>query len=280
MGFKARCRKKFRGTVRFLTLAYSTSGAGRDDLFYEYDPTPYDGGYDPDLTFGKPLPASKQTCYSPSKYSSSSFENFDYGSLPSPYGDSQPAATTTIAQEEKEERPTRDEDSESHHDPGDSHGNGIEDDVLELSGPLVNPSHGDGEEQPVYHGYGWPWPEEYGYGYGYGSTDHGFRTSPASDYWWDEPSLFADPFNLRDSVPPSQGYYNGRVRNSQQETEQGGHASSWKGAEELMDAIFGSSKPNYEYPAPERSGYDQHIYQLDKHEESSWFQSSYRYASY
>ncbi|KAL5579198.1 hypothetical protein UlMin_011640 [Ulmus minor] len=31
--------------------------------FDEYDPTPYDGGYDISQTYGKPLPPSDQTCY-------------------------------------------------------------------------------------------------------------------------------------------------------------------------------------------------------------------------
>ncbi|AQK74850.1 Uncharacterized protein Zm00014a_033772 [Zea mays] len=41
-------------------------GGGRADEvadFDEYDPTPYGGGYDIALTFGRPLPPSEETCY-------------------------------------------------------------------------------------------------------------------------------------------------------------------------------------------------------------------------
>ncbi|XP_058107754.1 uncharacterized protein At5g39570-like isoform X3 [Magnolia sinica] len=59
-----------------------------DDDFPEYDPTPYDGGLDLVLTYGKPLPASDATCYPPSLQdpNSSTLKGFSYGSIPSPYG--------------------------------------------------------------------------------------------------------------------------------------------------------------------------------------------------
>ncbi|GJM86818.1 hypothetical protein PR202_ga02713 [Eleusine coracana subsp. coracana] len=50
-------------------------GGGRADEvadFDEYDPTPYNGGYDIALTFGRPLPPSDETCYPISTTSSTS----------------------------------------------------------------------------------------------------------------------------------------------------------------------------------------------------------------
>lgn len=52
-------------------------GGGRADEvadFDEYDPTPYNGGYDIALTFGRPLPPSEETCYPISTSSSSSYD--------------------------------------------------------------------------------------------------------------------------------------------------------------------------------------------------------------
>lgn len=57
--------------------------------FEEYDPTPYDGGYDQRMTYGKPLPPSDLTCYPrslPQSQSHTPIPNFSYDSIPSPYG--------------------------------------------------------------------------------------------------------------------------------------------------------------------------------------------------
>lgn len=43
-------------------VSYSTVEFNEPD-YEEYDPTPYGGGYDPSLTYGKPLPPSAETCY-------------------------------------------------------------------------------------------------------------------------------------------------------------------------------------------------------------------------
>jgi hypothetical protein len=54
-------------------------GAKADEVadFDEYDPTPYGGGYDIALTFGRALPPSDETCYaiSTATTSSSSYES-------------------------------------------------------------------------------------------------------------------------------------------------------------------------------------------------------------
>ncbi|XP_019452945.1 PREDICTED: uncharacterized protein LOC109354716 isoform X1 [Lupinus angustifolius] len=74
---------------------FSRSNRDGDDTvddYDEYDPTPYGGGYDIHLTYGRPLPPSDETCYSLNE--SSGNEDFDYDrpnyssySEPSAYGD-------------------------------------------------------------------------------------------------------------------------------------------------------------------------------------------------
>ncbi|CAN4078271.1 unnamed protein product [Withania somnifera] len=58
-----------------------------DTVFDEYDPTPYDGGYDMAQTYGKPLLPSNDICYPRSVPESNGFplDGFDYGSNRSPY---------------------------------------------------------------------------------------------------------------------------------------------------------------------------------------------------
>ena len=56
------------------------------DDFDEFDPTPYGGGYDLAVTFGRPLPPSEETCY-PCSAPSTSYDAPHYSaSEPSPYG--------------------------------------------------------------------------------------------------------------------------------------------------------------------------------------------------
>lgn len=55
---------------------YSRGREDEVDDFDEYDPTPYGGGYDIVLTYGRPLPPSNETCY---LSSSSPSDDFDYG---------------------------------------------------------------------------------------------------------------------------------------------------------------------------------------------------------
>ncbi|KDO36693.1 hypothetical protein CISIN_1g017568mg [Citrus sinensis] len=64
-----------------------------DDVtdFDDYDPTPYDGGYDITLTYGRPLPPSDETCYPSSSASDGDFDyarpKFSSHSEPSAYAD-------------------------------------------------------------------------------------------------------------------------------------------------------------------------------------------------
>lgn len=58
-----------------------------DTQFDEYDPTPYDGGFDMAQIYGKPLPPSNEICYllSSPKSNGLPLDGFDYGSNNSPY---------------------------------------------------------------------------------------------------------------------------------------------------------------------------------------------------
>ncbi|RZB71112.1 hypothetical protein D0Y65_035867 [Glycine soja] len=76
-------------------MSFFSRGRRDDDTvddYDEYDPTPYGGGYDIALTYGRPIPPSDETCYPLG--ASSSDDNFDYdrpqytsNAEPSAYGD-------------------------------------------------------------------------------------------------------------------------------------------------------------------------------------------------
>lgn len=60
------------------TMSYYAKGHRADedevDDFDEYDPTPYGGGYDLHLTYGRPLPPSDEICYPKDSFTSDSFD--------------------------------------------------------------------------------------------------------------------------------------------------------------------------------------------------------------
>ncbi|XP_042028351.1 uncharacterized protein LOC121775338 isoform X2 [Salvia splendens] len=62
--------------------------------FEEYDPTPYGGGYDQAITYGKPLPPSDRICYPRSVPQPDALDNFSFDSIPSPYGKDQDVILT------------------------------------------------------------------------------------------------------------------------------------------------------------------------------------------
>ncbi|KAL4577278.1 hypothetical protein LXL04_013384 [Taraxacum kok-saghyz] len=66
------------------------SGDEVDD-FDDYDSTPYGGGYDIHLTYGRPLPPSEEICYAPTSTSSGGFDyersNYSSYAEPSAYGE-------------------------------------------------------------------------------------------------------------------------------------------------------------------------------------------------
>ncbi|CAH8384972.1 unnamed protein product [Eruca vesicaria subsp. sativa] len=69
---------------------YTKDNADVDD-YDEYDPTPYSGGYDITVTYGRPLPPSDENCYPLSSLSGDAFEYqrpvFSSSHEPSAYDD-------------------------------------------------------------------------------------------------------------------------------------------------------------------------------------------------
>ncbi|XP_073151815.1 uncharacterized protein [Henckelia pumila] len=75
-------------TKSTISDSISTQEFNEPPEFKEYSPDPYRGGYDPVTTYGRPLPPSDEICYPRTTPSTDvfSFDEFDYGSIPSPYG--------------------------------------------------------------------------------------------------------------------------------------------------------------------------------------------------
>lgn len=55
-------------------MPYYTNNEDDVDDFNDYDPTPYSGGYDITVTYGRSLPPSDETCYPLSSRSGDAFE--------------------------------------------------------------------------------------------------------------------------------------------------------------------------------------------------------------
>ena len=72
-------------------MPYYTSNDDDVDDFNDYDPTPYSGGYDITVTYGRPVPPSDETCYPLSSRSGDAFEYqrpvFSSSKEPAAYGD-------------------------------------------------------------------------------------------------------------------------------------------------------------------------------------------------
>nr|XP_043609060.1 protein TsetseEP [Erigeron canadensis]XP_043609061.1 protein TsetseEP [Erigeron canadensis]XP_043609062.1 protein TsetseEP [Erigeron canadensis] len=86
---------------------YSISNSEMDSGFNEpefedYDPTPYDGGYDIVSVYGKPLPPSDKTCYPRSKPKPIEQGN---GPKPKPGPDPHPMVEQAKLEPEKEQKP-------------------------------------------------------------------------------------------------------------------------------------------------------------------------------
>lgn len=84
-----------------------------EDAFLEYDPTPYDGGFDIALTYGKPLPPSDAICYPRSDWNpnSKNLKEFSYGSVIAPYGQQpvdheKPQNSGGLAEHHEEDKPS------------------------------------------------------------------------------------------------------------------------------------------------------------------------------
>lgn len=83
-----RCAAPEVGSAKVVEAAVDSPSEFNEVEFEEYDPTPYDGGYDIALTYGKPLSPSDAVCYPRSAWdpNSRNLEEFSYGSVIAPYG--------------------------------------------------------------------------------------------------------------------------------------------------------------------------------------------------
>ncbi|KAM3194528.1 hypothetical protein ACQJBY_070915 [Aegilops geniculata] len=191
-----------------MATAYNLRSRDEPDDFDEFDSTPYGGGYDLFVTFGRPLPPSDETCY-PCSAPSTSYDAPHYAAEePSPYAHHQKPqpAYGFRPQNEQQQQPSygrEDDDSgygskpkpkpqpaygfrpQAEEEQRPSYGGGGEDDDSGY-GSKPQPAYGfrpQQEEQPAYgskpqrseedtygSGYGRkPQQEEPAYGSGYGS---------------------------------------------------------------------------------------------------------------
>ncbi|KAK3188201.1 hypothetical protein Dsin_027762 [Dipteronia sinensis] len=94
-------------------ISYSVSESSNDIKFEEYDPTPYDGGYDQAQTYGKPLPHSEAICYPRSHSTLDSgtptLNGFIDGSTESPYGKENVNESAPKPHIENEKTPAKEE---------------------------------------------------------------------------------------------------------------------------------------------------------------------------
>ncbi|KAJ6818005.1 uncharacterized protein M6B38_408155 [Iris pallida] len=117
------------------------------DDFDEYDPTPYGGGYDLQLTYGRPIPPSEDTCYPVSASAGVDYDRPSYssGSKPSAY----------------------EPEIESDYGSGDRYGH---------SRPKPQPAYGfhpQEESRPKPNLYGGGGEDDYGSGYSQPKPDYG-----------------------------------------------------------------------------------------------------------
>ncbi|XP_052200990.1 uncharacterized protein LOC127807312 [Diospyros lotus] len=150
-------------TQYVISYSQTTEPDDPDIDFVEYDPTPFRGGYDPVLTYGKPLPPSDEICYPRSLHVSNGHpsDGFSYGSIPSPYGKDDSDPRNTVKPREETE-PTYPSTGDNGH-------------LLGEEIPPEKPSDSGQGDQDQRDGYGSegcdpPWP---GYDYGSGNGyDH------------------------------------------------------------------------------------------------------------
>ncbi|KAG7017696.1 hypothetical protein SDJN02_19562, partial [Cucurbita argyrosperma subsp. argyrosperma] len=83
--------KQFVPDRRDFTMPYYTRDDEAVDDFDEYDPTPYGGGFDLFLTYGRPISPCEDTCYPHSAGNDDEFDyerpQFESNAQPSAYGD-------------------------------------------------------------------------------------------------------------------------------------------------------------------------------------------------
>ncbi|XP_065879176.1 uncharacterized protein [Euphorbia lathyris] len=138
------------------TVSYSVSEFTETDVFEEYDPTPYGGGYNLTFTYGNPLPPSDDICYPRS--ASSAAADSSPPALPSIAVPSAPIVTPNAKIEATERKHDVVEEEE-------------EEEEEEASKPTVSGGGNDGEGAG---GGGDSW-SNFGGGSGGGEVSYGYE---------------------------------------------------------------------------------------------------------
>ncbi|KAL7232325.1 hypothetical protein ACSBR2_010361 [Camellia fascicularis] len=189
------------------------------DDFDEFDPTPYGGGYDIALTYGRPLPPSENTCYPTTSTSSFDYDRPQYSSY------SQPSAYADEALDNEYKSYAR---PKPHHAP--SYGGGGE---AEFGGTGFVSGSQCGRK-----------PEYESPGSEYGSSGYGRKTGS------DEPTQGYD--RRPESDVPSSEYGSGYGRKSEYE-QPGSEYGSGYGRKPSYGEEEDYRKPSYERPSYGRS---------------------------
>ncbi|KAF2305030.1 hypothetical protein GH714_001175 [Hevea brasiliensis] len=234
----------FPAQTRFI-VSYSVSEFNEPD-FEDYDPTPYGGGYDLTLTYGKPLPPSAETCYARSAP--------DPATLPSNGVSSGPITAPIEKKEHEEHTATPQTESKP---------TSINETEKQQLRQLDEYEHDHGNHQG----------EETKEGYGDGSRgeiDYEYEKQVIvpqipSGYGLEAMDLCEGIFGYW----PCLSRYGRRVEDFQEMGDCGNDSNQWKGS---ADYLFGSPFP-YGETSDDRNniyGYESH-YQLVEHvEDSRW----------
>ncbi|KAG6465961.1 hypothetical protein ZIOFF_076186 [Zingiber officinale] len=220
---------------------------GRDDAtdeFDDYDPTPYGGGYDLAITFGRALPASEETCYPISSSSGVDYDRPHYssGSVSSDYvgGDYE---TPEYGYSKPKPKPQPNLKPQQEVEEGESGGYG----GFGGRRPQPNPGYEYSGKQEYGSGYGGGRPNreeesEYGSGYGGGrpkreeesehGSGYGGGRPKRDEYGYDQPKPYGE-----EGAGQGYGYESGNKY-------QGGGRQSHQGEEHSY-----SSNPSYQRPS-------------------------------
>lgn len=257
-------------------MSYFSRGhvaGGDDDVddFDEYDPTPYGGGYDIILTYGRPLPPSEETCY---PNTSSVSEDFDYD-RPQYTSYAEPSAYSSDALDNEYKsyvRPKpRPASRPSYEAPSEEGGYGYEKPSPNYGfQPGMNrPSGGYGGESEYGGGEGtgsgYGRKPEYGSGYDNPTSEYGGRTEyekPSSEYGSGYQKPSSGYGRKSEYEEPSSEYGSGYGRKSEYEAPESGYGRKSEYEEPSSEygrksSGYGSGrKSEYEEPSSEYgSGY-------------------------
>ncbi|KAG2325249.1 hypothetical protein Bca4012_039738 [Brassica carinata] len=199
-------------------MPYYTRDEDEVDDFDEFDPTPYSGGYDITVIYGRPIPPSDDTCY---PLSSADDEDFEYET---------PEFT-------------------SYHDPSAYAEEALRTEYSSYSRPKPRPDspgggHVQGERPDP--GYGREPESEYGSGYG-GETEVEYGRRPESEYekkpsFGEERSEYERKPSYGRSEEQEEGSYREPSYGGSEEEEEGGYRKHSYGEEQEEGSY---RKPSY-----------------------------------